>query len=102
MKTRTKLILLSLLFISSGYASTAEAIDSIGPASKHKNVFVFKTEKKFVGALVEVYNSKGELITSQSLKKRKMVIDFGGVKVDTYTIRIIKGNAKQEFKYTKK
>ncbi len=102
MKTITKLMLLSLLFISSGiYASTAEAVDSIKP-SKHKNLFVFKTEKQFVGARVEVYNSKGELVTSQSLQKRKMVIDFGDVKFDTYTIRIVKGQAQQEFKYIKK
>ena len=79
----------------------AEPVVVVEP-SKQKKLFVLKTEKRFAGAQVEVYNSRGELMTSQSLKKRKMVVDFGQAKFDTYTIRIIKGQARQEFKYIKK
>jgi len=102
MKIHLQFLFVFSLFISSSvYASTAEAVEVVEP-SKQKNIFVLKTEKRLVGAQVEVYNSRGELIASQRLKKRKMVVDFGQAKFDTYTIRIIKGQARQEFKYIKK
>ena len=69
---------------------------------KNKNVFVFKAEKHFVGATVEVYASNGELLTSQSLVKRKMIIDFGTALQDTYTIRVVKGAETREYQYVKK
>jgi len=70
--------------------------------SKHKNLFVFKTEKKLVGAKIEVFYSNGDLITSQKLDKKKMVIDFCDAKFGTYTISVTKGNRIKLFQYVKK
>ena len=101
-KITKKLLFVSLMFISTGLlASTSDVVDVIDPP-KQSSLFVLKTQKEFVGAQVEVYNAKGELITSQSLQKRKMVIDFGEAMFGTYTIKIVKGNAEREFKYVKK
>ncbi|HPM28929.1 MAG TPA: hypothetical protein PLJ60_01230 [Chryseolinea sp.] len=71
-------------------------------SSKYKNLFVFKAKKKFSGATVEIFSSNGEMVTSQQLQKRKMIINFCDVRYDTYTIRIAKGNETQEFQYVKK
>jgi hypothetical protein len=101
MKISIPFLFVALLFISSSMVAGAEAIETLEPP-KQKNLFTFKTEKQFLGAQVEVYNSRGELITSQSLQKRKMVIDFGDALFGAYTIRVVKGEAKQEFKYIKK
>jgi cytochrome oxidase Cu insertion factor (SCO1/SenC/PrrC family) len=100
MKTITIQLTLVALLLSSAFVSSAEAIDP-GP-TKYKNLFTLKTDKEFIGAQVEVYNSTGQLITSNSLQKRKMVIDFGDAHLGTYTIRIVKGDELQEFKYVKK
>lgn len=70
--------------------------------SKHKNLFVFKTEKKLIGAKIEVFFANGELITSQKLDKKKMVIDFCDAKLGTYTISVTKGNRTKLFQYVKK
>lgn len=70
--------------------------------SKNKNLFVCKTEKHFIGATIEVYSSFGELLTAQDLHKRKMIIDFGPLMKDMYTIRVVKGNAIREYQYVKK
>ena len=67
-----------------------------------KNLFMLKADKELVGANVEIYNASGELITMQSLQKRKMVIDFGDAGLGLYTIKIVKREAKQEYKYLKK
>lgn len=97
----TKQLLFVALLISSALTSSAEAIDPAGP-TRYKNLFTLKTEKEFIGAQVAVYNSRGELITSHSLQKRKMIIDFGEAVFGTYTIRIVKGHEVQEFKYVRK
>ena len=70
--------------------------------SKHKNLFMFKAERKFLGAAVEVYYVNGDLVTSHKLEKRKMIIDFCDVKFGEYIIRIKKGNDVQEYHYVKK
>ena len=70
--------------------------------SKHKNLFVLKADKEYAGAIVEVFYSNGDLITSQKLEKKKMIIDFRDAKFGTYTIRVVKDNKKQEFYYEKK
>jgi len=96
----TVVVALVILTTPARAAAPGEAI--IIGHSKNKNVFVFKTEKKFVGATVEVYSSQGALVTSQNLHKRKMIIDFGSAMRDTYTIRVVKGTALREYQYVKK
>ena len=100
------LILASALLLAVTLSFAAEekpSGESVEAASsKYKNLFVFKTKKKFVGATVEIYSSNGSMITSQHLQKRKMIINFSDARFDTYTIRIAKGNNTQEFHYVKK
>lgn len=102
---KTLILASALLFaMTSSYALEAkpngESVSIV--SSKYKNLFVFKAKKKFVGATVEIYSSNGDLITSQHLQKRKMIINFCDVRFDTYTIRIAKGKNTQEFQYVKK
>lgn len=103
MKKRITLLSIFFLIMSSGFVVTAsDAIDTVIEPPKNKNLFTFKTGKELVGGQVEIYNSKGELITSQSLQKRKMVIDFDDAHFGAYTIKIVKGKAEREFRYIKK
>lgn len=69
---------------------------------KHKNFFTLKTNKDLVGAKVEVFYSNGELLTSQKLLKKKMIIDFADARFGTYTIRLTKGDSAKEYQFTKK
>ncbi len=66
------------------------------------SVFVLKADKKFIGAKVEIYSAGGQLITAQVVDKKKMVIDFGDVKVGVYTIKLINGEDSQSYKFEKK
>jgi hypothetical protein len=101
MKIAVPFLFVALLFITSSLDASGEAIEILERPA-YSNLFTFRTEKQFVGAQVEIYNSRGELLTSQSLQKRKMVIDFGEALFGIYTIRIVKGKAKKEFKFIKK
>ena len=94
-------IIVAFFVISVAVAGPGDDAIAIG-GNKDKDLFVFKTDKKLVGATVEIYTSEGALVTSQQLNKRKMVIDFGPVSKDTYTIRVVKGHETKEFHYVKK
>lgn len=107
MKKIILLLALSLLLASAMSLSAAvipsnhdEVVDIVN--TKYKNLFVFRAERKFIGAKVEVYSMNGDLVTAQRLHRRKMIIDFCDVKFGEYTIRITKGDERQEFHYVKK
>jgi flagellar hook assembly protein FlgD len=98
----TILVVAFVFTAATAFASGKHADETITVGStKHRTFFVFKAQKKFVGATVEIYASNGDLLTTQNLERRKMVIDFGSVTTDTYTIRIIKGDARREYQYIK-
>jgi hypothetical protein len=101
MKTFITIVVALVLFTSPAWAAKPGEAIIIGH-SKNKNLFVFKTEKKFIGATIEIYTSGGELLTSQNLQKRKMIIDFEPLMKDTYTIRVVKGDAMREYQFVKK
>jgi hypothetical protein len=104
MKNLRKYLLIGVAVLMIGSAST-RAFGNSGdlPASgKSKNLFVVKTDKKLVGAKIEVIYANGRVVSSQTLQKRKMVIDFGDVKDGSYTIRLSKGDTVKEFRYEKK
>lgn len=70
--------------------------------SKHKNLFVLKADRKFVGAKVEIIQLNGDVLSRQTLNKRKMIIDFGDVHEGSYVIRVSKNGRVEEFHYDKK
>jgi hypothetical protein len=80
-------------------AGSRDTVSVSGP--KMKDLFIYKTNRKFLGATVEILSTNGELITSSQLQKRKLVIDFEGVHFGTYTIRLTKGHRKEEFTFIK-
>ena len=100
------MILKKILFValisltSTGWAGTPG--EGKGEEPKNKNLLIFKTEKKFSGAKVEILTADGALLTAQNVQKRKVIIDFNGVEQGTYTIRLSKGNDTREFQYEKK
>ena len=94
-------VVVALMIVTTGNAGKPEDAIIIGQ-TKNKSLFVYKTQRKFVGAMVEVYTSNGDLLTAQNLQKRKLIIDFGTAIKDTYTIRVVKGNEIREFHFVKR
>jgi hypothetical protein len=102
MRSLKSLLILTLLFgtVSSFAMPAGEYINSwnVKPTTR----FVFKENKKMLGATVEVFYTDGTLVTRQILKKKKMIIDFCQVRSGEYTIRISKDSNKKEYRFTKK
>ncbi len=66
------------------------------------NIFILKAAKKYKGADVEVVSANGTVVTSPKLLKRKLIIDFKSLQSGDYNIKVKKGTAVEEFKFTKK
>lgn len=99
MSLRVKYLFAFLVITS---VSLAEVKDEVKSESPRKNLFVFRADKKFQGAKVEILGVNGEVLTQQHLRNRKVIIDFRDVRYGTYTIRVSKGIHTQEFTYTKR
>jgi len=96
-----------LWLVSGGLVTTglalANPVEEIkGAVSvKHKNLLLVKTEKNMKGATIQIYGSNGDLVATQKLNKRKLIIDFCDVKAGTYIVRILKGDQYEELLYTR-
>ena len=65
------------------------------------SLFVYKANSAFRGAVVEVFFANGDLVTSQRLVRKRLVIDFSHVKAGAYVIRVTKGDKIQDFQFVK-
>lgn len=104
MKSITRyLSFLLVLVASTGAIAEAGLEATLGKETHEDYRFSFKTEKKFIGASVEIYHATGERLVTQTLERRKVIIDFGKARKGEYTIRIKTGDQLiEEYKYVKK
>lgn len=91
----------AVLTLTQPLQAAVEVDGLFGTPSKYKNLFVFKGDKNLEGAKVEVLSENGAVITTQTMQKRKLIIDFCDVREGIYTIRVSKGNRVKEFYYNK-
>jgi hypothetical protein len=100
----TPVLVLSILSIcSSAFATPVPKDGGIElVSSKHKNLFIFKADRKLIGADIKILDETSEVITQLKLKKKKLVIDFCEVKHGSYFIMVSKGETIQEFHFEKK
>ena len=85
-------------------ACTMGASGDPGPVkviSTKREIFYFKVDKDFVGALVEVFDKQGNKVIEQHIEKRKVIVDFFYDQPGVYTIRVSNGNDEQIFTYEK-
>lgn len=61
-----------------------------------------RTNTKPSGTQVEVYTSNGKLLTTQTLYKKDLSIDFCDARLGVYTVRVTKGENTNEYHYVKK
>jgi hypothetical protein len=100
MKTVVKIFVLGVLTVLLAIAANAKPVKE--PLPKNKNLMSFKADKKFIGARVEILQENGSRIAEQILEKRKILIDFNGMREGVYTVRLVKGNDVKEFTFEKK
>lgn len=65
------------------------------------DVFYFKIDKMMIGGTVEVYNQAGEVVATQNLESKKLIIDFFEILPGDYKIVVKKDQIEETFNYTK-
>jgi hypothetical protein len=100
MKTLS-IILISFLSISANlFAATPDSIAVV--ETSQQDHFVMKVDKGLLGGEVLVTYSTGEVVTTMTIKRKKMVIDFDKVKFGSYSIIIVKDGVEiDEFNFNK-
>lgn len=101
MKARTRLVLIILVILGALATKTAFGKEVSLIKTKNKNLFVLRINNDYVGATVDVLSSNGDVVLSQKLQKKKVIVDFCNSKSGAYTIRIVKGDLRKEFQYEK-
>lgn len=86
------------LFAASGMAKAHRPVSIL---AVRNDLFYFKVDKLFIGAVVEVYSSSGDLVLTQTVTRHKMLIDFFERQPDAYTIKIKSKCTEINYLYTK-
>ncbi|HNP07070.1 MAG TPA: hypothetical protein PKN99_05565 [Cyclobacteriaceae bacterium] len=100
MKTLS-IILISFFSISANlFAANPDPIAVV--ETSQQDHFVMKVDKDLFGGEVLVTYSTGEVVTTMTIKRKKMVIDFDKVKFGSYTIKVVKDGVEiNEFNFNK-
>jgi len=100
MNTVAKNLFLSIALCAGALVeSRASDVDQM---TSNTSRLTLKVNKEFLGGEVRVYNGNHELVISQKMKKRKVLIDFGYAMVGGYTVQLMKGVQQKEFYFMKK
>ncbi len=63
------------------------------------DIFYFKICKSMMGGTAEVFDAAGNLVITQNLDNRKLIIDFFEMLPGDYTIKVKKENTEETFAY---
>ncbi|MEQ8362411.1 MAG: hypothetical protein RH948_06040 [Cyclobacteriaceae bacterium] len=100
MKTLS-IILISFFSLSATlFAATPDSIAVV--ETSQQDHFVMKVDKDLLGGKVFVTYSTGEVVSTMTIKRKKMVIDFDNVKFGSYSIKVVKDGVEiDEFNFNK-
>ncbi|MEQ8927596.1 MAG: hypothetical protein RLO81_17400 [Fulvivirga sp.] len=99
MKTLS-LLITAVVFSLSAYANKPEHTIKIVD-TEYKNILKFKVDKELVGATIILSYSNGDIVTTEVLERKRLVIDFYDVKSGDYTVEIKKGDYKKDISVSK-
>jgi hypothetical protein len=63
------------------------------------DIFYFKICKALIGGTVKVYSPAGQLVATQNLDSKKLIIDFFDMAPGEYKIVVKKDNIEETFTY---
>jgi hypothetical protein len=97
----TKITFLFSMMIAStiGLSNGIKATDPVHVLSSRMRIVHLKLTREFIGATLEIYNESDELILSQVVNERKVLIDFDNQKQGIYIIKIKKGTDEDVMEY---
>jgi hypothetical protein len=92
--------LFSMMIASTiGLSNGIKTTDPVHVLSSRLSIVHLKVTREFIGATLEIYNEMDELILSQVVNERKVLIDFDKQKQGVFKIKIKKGADEDVIEY---
>ncbi len=102
MKTLSIILTISFFSLTTNLFAVGSQPDSVTVNSANEGLFMLKVDKDLFGGQVIISYSDGEVVSSMTIKRKRMVIDFDKVKYGSYTITLVKdGIEVEQFTYNK-
>ena len=92
---------LTIIFCLIAGHTEARANRPVSVLAVRNDLFYFKVDKLFIGSIVEVYSSTGDLVLTQTVTRHKVLLDFFEKQSGDYTIRIKSKCTEINYLYTK-
>lgn len=92
-------VLILALALSPSVASAN--VSPVRIISTKTDIFYFKVDRSFTGAVIEVYSPEGDLIVKDTLTHHRAIIDFYFENPGRYFIKIRKGDREADFTFEK-
>ena len=97
MKTLS-ILLISLFSLSTNLYATVTVADSV-VAEAQDDLYMLKVEKDLFGGQLVVTSSSGEVVSTMTIKRKRILINFEELKFGEYFVKIVKDGVEVE-KYT--
>jgi hypothetical protein len=99
-----KHLLLAILLVANlaTFGTPKTSTVPVSVISNKRDIFYFKVDKTFIGAIIEVRNSEGVTILSDTITSHKAIVDFYLENAGTFTIEIRKDGEAVGFEYQKR
>lgn len=96
-----KKIIIAIAVIFSSYSAIANTVKEapVVVLNSTQEIFYFKICKTMIGGTAEVFDAAGNLVGTQKLDSRKMIIDFFEMAPGDYTIKVKKEGVEETFNY---
>jgi hypothetical protein len=93
-------LLLSLIIVTTiAFSNGIPKNDQVHVLSARRSILYLKLKHELIGATLEIYNESGELVLSQVVTERKVLIDFDNERDGIYKIKIMKGDEQTVVRY---
>ena len=97
MKTLS-ILLISLFSLSTNLYATVSEADSV-VVEAQDDLYMLKVEKDLFGGQLVVTSSSGEVVSTMTIKRKRILINFEELKFGEYFVKIVKDGVEVE-KYT--
>ncbi|MEO5979886.1 MAG: hypothetical protein ABIS36_13380 [Chryseolinea sp.] len=94
----------SQVFILAFALSPLVASANVSPVrviSTKTDIFYFKVDKSFIGAVIEVFSADGALLITDTVSHHKAIIDFYFERAGKYSIKMTKNDREENFTFEK-
>lgn len=97
-----KKVMIAVVFLVTVMSANANAPhNGVKRVAEGMDIVYLKVTCPMIGASIFVYNAQGEMIHTEVVRKRKVIVDFYAEPSGEYTIKVVKDGISETMTYSK-